>query len=358
MDKLNELYAKRKVFEDYGAPIPTELAEEIEQEQRRILLNAPYWFMEHVPQDACLEIHGNFTVHIEYNDDKLVGVGASYNFSAKENSDVYLDNVGRDSGDDSGEDEPGEDEPGIRSPRSKSIKFSVTFPDGKVFNYNKAQWTLIDSLKHMGLERVSRYTAEKFKGFPLVGRRQRVTPDGQKWQKLVDGWWIYINMSNERKVRCLQGVAAMLNIPIVIKWEEAASDDPDYVAEPLAVAPKPKGKNARFSLNGSEPMAKNRSVFESVRRFISQFPDATFEDVAEMFPKHLQGSYGVVRTIDDITVRSTTHRTENDRWFLDPSDILTSADGKRFAVSTQWGDNFADFRNHIAKELGWTIKEV
>lgn len=81
----------------------------------------------------------------------------------------------------------------------------------------------------MGLERVSHFSTERFKGFPLVGRQQRITPDGHRWQKFVDGWWIYINMNNERKVRCLKGVASMLKIPIIIKWEESATDDPDYV---------------------------------------------------------------------------------------------------------------------------------
>lgn len=357
MNKLQELYAKRKVFEDYCAPIPSELIEEISQEQQRILLNAPYWFLEHAPQEACLEIPGNFTVHIEYNDDKLVGVGASFDYSAKEHSDVYLDNIGEEKVECTDADDDSE-EIYSRGPRSKSIKFSVTFPDGTVFNYNQAQRTLIESLKHMGLERVARYTAEKFKGFPLVGKQQRITPDNYKWQRIVDGWWIYINMGNARKVRCLQGVANMLNIPITIKWEESIFDDPDFIDERVEIPSYPKGKNARFSLNGSMPMAKNRSVLESVRRFTSQFPDATFDEIAEMFPKHLQGSYGVVRTIDEITTRSKKNRSENDRWFLDPSEILTAADGVRFAVSNEWGHQFSQFQKYIANAFGWLLEEV
>lgn len=356
MDKLQELYAKRKVFEDYGISVPAELAAEIEQEKRNILLKAPYWFMEHAPQNVGLNIPGNYAVHLEYSEGRLVGIGASYDFQVKERSDVYLKNGGGEGGGNQKPDDEPIDPPYV--PRSKSIKFSVTFPDGKVFNYNKAQWTFIESLKHMGLERAARYTKEKFKGFPLVGKQQRVTPNGQQWQKFVDGWWIYINMSNERKVQCLQGVAAMLNIPIVIRWEESKAEDVGIAAEPSDEKPDQKSKIARFSLNGSEPMGKNRSVLETVRRFISQFPDATYEDVEEMFPQRLQGSYGVVRTIGDITDRCAKNKSEGDRWFLDPTEVLSAGDGTRFAVSKEWGNQFPTFQKHLADTFGWILEEA
>lgn len=244
-----------------------------------------------------------------------------------------------------------DDNDGSGITRSKSIPFSVTFSGGKVFRYNKAQWTLIDSLKYMGLEQASHFTGEMFKGFPLVGKRQRITPDGQKWQKEIDGWWIYINMSNSRKIRCIEGVAKMLNIPVKIELLEPAEN-------PVLPIEKPKGKNATFSLNGSLPMKKNRSVLEAVKLFLKEIPTATFDEVLSQFPKHLQGSYGVVRSLADVKERSLRNKTENDRWFLDPSEILTAADGVQFVVSTEWGDNYPQFQKHVADAFGWTLKEV
>ena len=127
--------------------------------------------------------------------------------------------------------------------------------------------------------------------------------------------------------------------------------------------PYEMGENFRktrtmFSLNGSAPMSKNRAVLASVKLLLSEFPSVTFEDVLEMFPKELQGSYGVVRTIDDIVQRQIKNKTEKMRWFMDDNDILTASDGIQFAVSSEWGNNFGKFQEHIKDSWGWELKEI
>lgn len=346
MNKLIELYAKRKVFEDYGAAIPDTLTAEIKEAEASIFANINNAVVEVVPPSIKVEdLSENVVVALEYVDGALSRIGSGINkpdiFSTLDLTVLAVDDY---------EDEETDDD-NLDRTRSRSIPFSVKFPDGKIFRYNKAQWTLIDSLKHMGLERASHFTGEMFKGFPLVGKRQRIIPDGQQWQKQIDGWWIYINMSNARKIRCLEGVAKMLNIPIMIELLEARPTMPTPVENV-------KGKNATFSLNGSAPLKKNRSVLEAVRLFLKEIPTATFEDVESQFPKHLQGSYGVVRTLDDVKERSLRNKTENDRWFLDPSEILTSTDGVQFAVSTEWGNQFPQFQKHVADAFGWALNEV
>lgn len=346
MNKLTELYAKRKVFEDYGATIPDTLAGEIKEAEASILASINNEVADIAPSSIDVEdLAGNVVVALEYVDGTLSRIASGIN---KQDIFSTLDMTVLSVADD-GDNEPDDDNPDRT--RARSIPFAVKFPDGKVFRYNKAQWTLIDSLKHMGLEHASHFTGEMFKGFPLVGKRQRITPDGQQWQKQIDGWWIYINMSNARKIRCLEGVAKMLNIPITIELLEPRPSVPTTIEIP-------KGKNATFSLNGSAPLKKNRSVLEAVRLFLKEIPTATFEEVESQFPKHLQGSYGVVRTLDDVKERSLRNKTENDRWFLDPSEILTSADGVQFAVSTEWGDQFPQFQKHVAEAFDWTLDEV
>lgn len=212
MNKLSELYAKRKVFEDYGAAIPDTLTAEIKEAEASIFAKINNAVSEGAPESIEVEdLSGNVIVALEYVDGALSRIGSCINkqdiFSTL---DMTTLSVAGDAGD-----EPDDDNP--ERTRSQSIPFAVKFPDGKVFRNSKAQWTFIDSLKYMGLERVSHYTGETFKGFPLVGKQKRVTPDGQQWQKEIDGWWIYINISNTRKIRCLEGVAKMLNIPITIE---------------------------------------------------------------------------------------------------------------------------------------------
>ncbi len=157
-------------------------------------------------------------------------------------------------------------------------------------------------------------------------------------------------MTNPRAIACIKGVARMLNIPLEIELDA-------NLPEPQP-ADRPKGKRTRYSLNGCEPTWKNRTVWNAVRNLLKELPNATFKEIADFFPKKLQGSYGVVATIADIEERSKRNKSEYNRWFLDPSDILTAGDGTKFTVSTEWGENFENFRNHVFREFGWTITEA
>ena len=195
LNKLTELYAKRKVFEDYGAAIPDTLTAEIKEAEASIFAKLNNAVAEVVPKSIEVkDLSVNVVVVLEYVDGALSRIGSGINnpdiFSTHDLTVISID--------DDEADEPDDDNPDDRT-RSRSIPFAVNFPDGKVFRYNKAQWTLIDSLKHMGLERASHFTGEMFKGFPLVGKRQRITPDGQQWQKQIDGWWIYIIVHAQSK---------------------------------------------------------------------------------------------------------------------------------------------------------------
>ena len=44
------------------------------------------------------------------------------------------------------------------------------------------------------------------------------------------------------------------------------------------------------------------------------------------------------------------------RYYTEGKDLLTSADGIKFAVCNQWGDNFSNFIQQVEK-LGWKVSE-
>lgn len=346
MSNLTNLYAKRKVFTDYNAPIPQDLAKEIADEEARLLSDVAESIISFLPEEIDLPDSGSIVVGAEYIDGKLTRVASSCNLDiASAFSNVQLVNVDEDQGED---DNSGENDPARK--RGPSIGFMVKFADGKEIKYKTARRTMIEALKYMGLERASKFRGEMFKGYPLIGKKQRPTEPGRIWQKNVDGWWIYVNLSNSRAITCLKGVSDMLNIPL-----EIIMDKEDFEPEPQVMS---KGTRTKYALNDGEPTWKNRTVLNVVRALLRELPEVTFEQVCDYFPKRLQGSYGVVCSLDEIARRRQRNQTEDNRWFLDPSEILTSADGIKFAVSNEWGDNFTDFRNHIAKEFGWSIKEI
>lgn len=111
--------------------------------------------------------------------------------------------------------------------RSASTPFRVEFADGHTCTGNGKD-TLIEALKHMKLPRVARFEDRTFAGFPLVGRKQRVTDDAKKWQECVDGWWIYTNMNNNTKIEMIRRVADYLGISVnVFSLEQTSTEKPD-----------------------------------------------------------------------------------------------------------------------------------
>lgn len=345
MTKLEELYAKRDAFLEYGSDVPEKLAAEIKEAESILLDEANEMILSYLPDELELQNINKLVFAAEYENGKLCRIASSSNVNISDLFDNIVDV-------DADEDEPTEDDPTDDPDRKRnpSIGFTVKFADGKIIKHTTARRTMIEALRYMGLERASKFRGETFKGYPLIGKEQRPNKRGHQWQKNVDGWWVYVNMQNARAISCIKGVSEMLSIPLEIIMDE---DMPV-----LPYSEKPKNRRARFSINGGEPAWKNRTVLNAVRLLLREIPTATFSDVCEFFPKHLQGSYGVVASLADIEQRRLRNQTENNRWFLDDSEILTSADGVRFVVSNEWGDNFADFQKHVSKELGWTIEEV
>lgn len=356
MNKLEQLYAERETFLKYGQGVPAPLAEAIKESEKSMLDNALDMFTGHLPSEIELPNISKIVFAAEYSNGKLVSVGSSCDIdiaNAFESVKSITDEEEPD--EEPADDNPGDDGGENGRKRGPSIGFTVKFADGKVIKHNTARRTMIDALRYMGLERASKYRGEMFKGYPLIGKEQRPAEAGRTWQKNIDGWWVYVNMSNPRAVSCLNGVAKMLGIEMGIIMDDENVEQP---SDAPTTPSKPKGKRRLFSINGSEPLAKNRAVYEAVCLFIQQFPDASFADIEQMFPRTLQGSYGVVRSLEDIRQRGEKNKTESVRWFLEPEEILTAADGTQFAVSNEWGDNFDEFQKHIQDSFGWKVEEV
>ena len=120
----------------------------------------------------------------------------------------------------------------------------------------------------------------------------------------------------------------------------------------INVSKKPAGKPAKYSLNGSPFLAANRFVFEVVKAYVSQHPEMTFSELERVFDPLLQGSCGVIRSLDYLRQKNY----KGQRFFDDTSSILRSGDGVEFAVCTQWSyHNTPDFAAH-ARKLGFSVE--
>lgn len=112
----------------------------------------------------------------------------------------------------------------------------------------------------------------------------------------------------------------------------------------------------KYSLDGGKNyFGKGKFVREIVAHFIKQNPSLTYNQLVQVFPDNLQGSYGVLRTIRDISDSSHDGKDLKTRYVMADDLILTSSDGIRFVVSNQWGKyNFTNILE-LLKKWNWYI---
>lgn len=342
MNKLEEFYANRDVMAKYFSEEELKLKEEalLQEELATAISKSVAQVFSGVSSPIRVTIdyepQGDITVKI-----------ARKNTSALSNvnSEIQGGQVVR---------EQPADEPqgkGVIT-RSESIGFTVSFPDGTVVQRKKAKDTMIATLKVIGLHRVAAFRGRLFKGFPLVSRNQR-TDAGFKCQELVDGWYVYTNMGNEVKMEVLQQISDEfgLNLKIVdengrlVSWASGNNR-----------GNRKQNKRTMYMLSGDGPYNKRDVVLMAVTRYMMEHPDSTYEQIEMAFPKELQGSYGVVRPMSWIEDRAKLGSDAMDRFYTLPNDILTSSDGIRFAVSKEWGHNFANLVDRL-KNFGWEVSE-
>lgn len=232
--------------------------------------------------------------------------------------------------------------------RSESTGFVVQFPDGTMVQRSKAKDTLVATLKVIGLNRVAAFRGKTFAGTPLVTRNRRTDGDN-KWQEEVDGWYVYVNMSNAVKIDVLRQLSKELRLGLVIKKENGDKMNSEDIPH--------KSKRQLFSIDGKGSFNKRNCVLETVKKYMKSHPNTTSKQLQLVFPPELQGGYGVVRSISWIQHQHQLGKDFMDRYFIDPDSFIQTFDGEQLVVSNQWGDQFQRFIN-AAKEVGIGIEKL
>ena len=112
----------------------------------------------------------------------------------------------------------------------------------------------------------------------------------------------------------------------------------------------------KYRLNGNgKRLAKNRFVLELVRQYSRKNP-SNFSSLKNLFKDEYQGSTGVINEIEYV---KTKYANKSDkRHFTAKDEILESADGVKFVVSTQWGKHNITEIVDLARREGFQVDEV
>ena len=105
----------------------------------------------------------------------------------------------------------------------------------------------------------------------------------------------------------------------------------------------------KYIFNGNS-FGKGRLVLAVVEKYVSDNPNTSRQQLDNKFPSKLQGSIGVVTSIEE-----AEGKFEGKRHFVKSPIKLTDA---TVAVCSQWGvNNINDFLEHVSLELGFSIDE-
>lgn len=342
MSKLSKLYTTIESLKELNLPIDELLQQEVDKLEEDLIRTEILPTLTDKIEPALAQVQRELVLVVDY----VPGEPLKVSLSRKRNiADVLTDAV-----------EISPKRPHVVTAtditRSPNIDFRVRFEDGTVCEGN-GKSAFIEALKHMVLPRVATFDGRTFAGFPLVGRKQRVTEDGYKWQEYVDGWWIYVNMSNETKMSMLKQVANALGQSITIDVLKDSDTKPDKTKS----EGKPKGKRTLYSIDKGTPMNKRATVYAVIEKYLYDNDGISVDEIEKVFPKYIQGSYGVIATEKELSERRKKGLQVNNRYFIDRP--LYDGYGTTFYVCHQWGDeNFDRFCSRVREELDWYIEEV
>ena len=103
--------------------------------------------------------------------------------------------------------------------------------------------------------------------------------------------------------------------------------------------------NTKFSFDGGKTYYNKRHfVLNVVRRYVSEHPGITLEELEQVFPsKIISKERGVVRPLSLVNNWKKVKPDITKRYFMATNEVVTLADGMEIVVNNQWGSHFPKF---------------
>lgn len=141
----------------------------------------------------------------------------------------------------------------------------------------------------------------------------------------------------------------------VIEW---LLDEYEGVEPSLPASSAPYGAphfgakdTTRYTFNGRS-YGKGRLVLAVVHKYVEDHPNAAYEDMLNAFPKHLQGSTGVVNLL--AFVREKYYGKRSQRHYMKHAEVIHLS-GSDAVVCTEWGISNIDNFIEAARTLGYEV---
>lgn len=218
MSKLKNLYLALENLQSAGFPIDDKLMAQISELEEKIIKNDILPVLQDTIQPALSQVKRDLVLVVEYTPDQPISVKLSRKRSfVNELPDVKLI-----------EPDPVVEHTTRGSNSADHIKrrparpISVIFPDGTIIAEKKANDTLYQVVKKIGVKRVRKVVEEynlKFCKVPIISNR-RDEKYGKTQKDLGDGWLLMTHSNNPMKRDFIHKLSNILNLGIRVELDE------------------------------------------------------------------------------------------------------------------------------------------
>jgi hypothetical protein len=213
------------------------------------------------------------------------------------------------------------------------------------------------SIIELKLNQINDSTLNQLENY--LDQKEQILELGKYWNEEIKPKWIGVvvgtSISADLQEKLNNGYKYN-DIPIagIVLNRYRSSDNNIFVVSDTYFSYKYSEKDySKFNYK-NKAYNKARLVNEIVRDFVDLNPTTTFSELKEIFPKQIQGSFGVFDKLsraEEIYI-NWGHK----RHYIKPTETINLGDGEIIATCNQWNPhNIADFIKN-AKKLGYEIE--
>ena len=213
------------------------------------------------------------------------------------------------------------------------------------------------SIIELKLNQIDESTLNQLESY--LDQKEQILEIGKYWNEEVKPKWIGVvigtSISADLQEKLNNGYKYN-DIPIagIVLNRYRSSDNNIFVISDTYFSYKYSEKDySKFNYK-NKAYNKARLVNEIVRDFVDLNPTTTFSKLKEIFPKQIQGSFGVFDKLS--RAEEIYNNWGHKRHYIKPTETINLGDGEIIATCNQWNPyNIADFIKN-AKKLGYEIE--
>ena len=217
MNKLEKLYNSIKGLQDLGLPLNEETLKAADELEEQLIKSEILPTISKDIEPRLSQIQRELVLVVEYKPGEPIRVALSRktNITKMLNAKT-LTQIGSTPVKSSETATPVVPHEPTKHVENTTKGLRVEFPDGTVIWHRAAINTFIETLRKIGLERVSSIGIVHG-GYNLVSKDKRPVVPGRIWQHEADGWYIYSNINNNTKMLDLYNISKHFKLGLKIE---------------------------------------------------------------------------------------------------------------------------------------------